>query len=273
MSSVHILNGLTAPVDSKPQRNARNILILNLMPNRAVTEQQFVQAFAATGIPVNLTFCLPATHHIRQHEAELRAKYRSFDQVRKQYFDALIVTGAPLDRVAFNTVDYWPELQDILAWRHDHTRGSLFICWGAYAAGKIDGIFTGKQIDRKITGVFTTDGYTMPQSRYFIIPQESVKRGSVIAGNSELGATIVTEPISHSTYVAGHFEYLTGTLADEYNRDRHKNGAKAPRPVNYFAADLRPRNSWQADAKRFYTEWLNAIPKQTRTNKEETINV
>lgn len=269
--AVCLLNGLTARHNAQPQANARNILILNLMPNRAVTEQQFARAFAIARLSVNITFCLPDTHRIRRHEHEVRAHYRSFSQVRDEYFDALIVTGAPLDRTAWQDIDYWDELQTILTWRHTHVRGSLFICWGAAAAGKIDGIFTSHQIDRKISGVFTASGYTMPQSRYFIIPRQSVRRGSVIAGSPELGATIVTDPISHSTYVAGHFEYLPGTLADEYHRDRRRNGDKAPRPLNYFDDNLRPKYSWGTDAKRFYTAWLNAIPQQVNIDKEEIV--
>lgn len=260
MSAVCILSGLTRDRAPQTDPQARHILILNLMPNRAVTEQQFARTFARTGIPVDLTFILPATHHIRRNETALRRAYRTFADVADQQFDALIVTGAPLDRRNFADVDYWDELQTILQWRRSHVRGSLFLCWGALAAGHIDQCFEGERLDYKICGVYRCGQYLMPQSRYFRIPAANVTSGSVLAGDEQLGACIISNPITHSTYVSGHFEYLPGTLAAEYHRDRRQNGARAARPAHYFDHNMRVAANWQHDAASFYRDWLNAIP-------------
>ncbi|WP_127848634.1 homoserine O-acetyltransferase/O-succinyltransferase family protein [Lacticaseibacillus hulanensis] len=259
MAHIYLRTGLTRRKTAKdaPAGDLK-ILILNLMPNRAVTERQFVRILQLAGSPatdIEVTFCLPATHAIRRHAEQITAAYTNFAAVQNENFDALIVTGAPLDRIAFTDVDYWDEFQQILRWRHTHVRQSLFLCWGADAAGYADGVFTPEQLDRKITGVYTANGVTMPQSRYFKIPL-SVQRGEVLAGNSDLGALIVADASTRSHYVAGHFEYLPGTLADEYHRDRRKNGALAPRPANYFDPDMRPQYTWRSSATAFYHNWL-----------------
>ncbi|WDF82487.1 homoserine O-succinyltransferase [Lacticaseibacillus pabuli] len=265
MTSVCLLSGLTSTNSIQAKPNARHILVLNLMPNRAVTEQQFVRIFKASGQDVTLTFCLPSTHHLRQHTLALHRAYKLFNEVKDQYFDGLIITGAPLDQTDFADVDYWDELKEILDWRRSHVRSSLFLCWGALAAGHIEGDFEGKRLNHKIVGVYNVDGYKIPQSRYFYIPTTGISHGFVVAGNDELGACIIENPATHSTYVTGHFEYLPGTLASEYFRDRAKRGDAAPRPANYFNADMRPSADWSHDATQFYSDWLNAIPYESET--------
>lgn len=262
MAQIFQQTGLTRPANSKSApASAQKILILNLMPNRAVTERQFVHILAAAGAKdatYAVTFCLPATHQIRHNADSINAAYTNFAAIKDDHFDALIITGAPLDRVAFRDVDYWPEFVEILAWRHTHVRQSLFLCWGAEAAGYSDGVFTPERLDQKVTGIYTADGITMPQSRYFRIPL-AVSRGQVSAGTDELGALIVFDDSTATHYVAGHFEYFPGTLADEYHRDRRKNGLAAPRPHNYFDDHLQPRYSWQDSAVKFYRDWLKKL--------------
>lgn len=259
MANIYLRTGLTrnnrAPVAPK---DATKILILNLMPNRAVTEQQFAQILAAAGAPgtdIEITFCLPATHQIRRNADRINAAYTNFAAIKDEHFAALIVTGAPLDRVAFTDVDYWEEFREILAWRHSHVQESLFLCWGADAAGYADGVFTPHQIPAKITGIYSANGVTMPQSRYFTIPL-NLMRGTVVAGTPELGALIVRDESHHSFYLSGHFEYFAGTLADEYHRDRRKNGDAAPKPHHYFDQAMHPQYTWRASALKFYGEWL-----------------
>ncbi|KRM55299.1 homoserine O-acetyltransferase/O-succinyltransferase family protein [Lacticaseibacillus sharpeae] len=263
MTNIYQQNGLTKPpsTNAAPAAAAK-ILILNLMPNRAVTEQQFISILSRSAKPhqdLAVTFCLPTTHLMRKHAAAIHAAYTDFARIKDQHFAALIVTGAPLDRIAFTDVDYWPEFQEILAWRHTHVQQSLFLCWGAEAAGYADGVFTPLTLDHKITGVYTADGVTMPQSRYFTIPQDSLTRGQVVAGTDALGALIVADDRTNSTYVSGHFEYFAGTLADEYHRDQRKNGDAAPKPQHYFAPDMRPQATWQTSATKFYTDWLQQL--------------
>ncbi len=262
MAHVTLTNGLTQPPHQlTPSTPDKHILILNLMPNRAVTERQFTRMLedAETDATIQLTFCLPATHAIRRHAEAIHTAYTDFATIRDQSFDALIVTGAPLDRIAFADVDYWDEFREILAWRHDHIKESLFLCWGADAAGFADGVFTPTQLTQKITGIYQAGPVIMPQSRYFTIPCDSLTRGTIVAGTPELGALIVRDDDARSTYVSGHFEYFTGTLADEYHRDRHRNGDAAPRPEHYFDANMQVHNTWHSSAVAFYTDWLSKL--------------
>lgn len=259
MTHVQILTGLTRGPDTTPRPGAKHILVLNLMPNRAVTEQQFAAAFARCDENVALTFILPATHQVRHNAAALHAAYPTFADVQRQTFDGLIVTGAPLDRQDFSTVDYWDELQTILAWRRTHVRASLFLCWGALAAGHIDGVFEGRRLTDKLVGVYPVGDWHIPQSRYFKIDHGAVHGACVLAGDQTCGECLIVEPISHSTYCTGHFEYLPGTLAAEYARDRSRSNTAAAKPAHYFDANLRVTSDWTADAQRFYTDWLGTI--------------
>lgn len=259
MTAVTRLTGLTRDAHPHPVPGACRILVLNLMPNRAVTEEQLAAVIGATGIPAALTFCLPATHRIRHHAAWLNNAYTTFPEVADQTFDGLIITGAPLDQVPLTAVDYWSELQTILRWRRTHVRGSLFLCWGAYAAGVAEGVFTAAQRPDKITGVFTAGGWTMPQSRYFFISPPGVHQGRIVAATPALGAVIIRDEGASTTYVAGHFEYSANTLALEYYRDRARHGAAAPRPVHYFTGSDAYAWTWRSDAVRFYRRWLEQI--------------
>ena len=257
MATVSILTGLTQN-HIVPTAAAKHVLVLNLMPNHAVTEQQIAQVFAQGTQDVALTFCLPSTHHLSKHATQIHHAYKTFDQVESQYFDGLIITGAPLDQLKFSQVDFWPEFRRILTWRKAHTKGALFICWGAYAAGTIEGVFHGKQLPHKISGIYTTDGLTMPHSRYFTIPLDAIQQGVVVAGSKALGATLIHDTTSNSWYLAGHLEYQTGTLRAEYYRDLAKD-PHTPLPVHYFDRDLRPQNTWHDQATQVYTTWLNTL--------------
>lgn len=257
MAHVNILTGLTKNADHADPDDLK-LLVLNLMPNRAVTERQLASVFAAGKRDVALTFFLPTTHHIKHHEAQLREAYASFADVEDQHFDGLIITGAPLDRLPFHQVDFWAELHQLLAWRKSHVASALYVCWGAYAAGTIDGTFTGRQLPAKIAGVYTTDGLTMPHSRWFTIPQANVHRGQIIAGSEALGATLVEDAQTNNWYLAGHLEYQTGTLRAEYYRDLRKDPT-TPQPKHYFDADLQPQNTWHDSATRVYSAWLDSL--------------
>ncbi|KRL05791.1 homoserine O-acetyltransferase/O-succinyltransferase family protein [Liquorilactobacillus oeni] len=256
MAYVNILHGLTQ--SHAPATPSLKILILNLMPDRIKTERQFSKMLAHTTYNSTITFCIPQTHQFRHPEKGLYEKYVTFDQIRDQYYDALIVTGAAVDQLAFEKVDYWQELKEIIFWRHSHVKTSLFICWSAYAAGEIEHFFVGKKLEKKISGVYTVNGYTMPHSRYFTIPQQNVDHDNLLAGNELLGAVIVRDISSASLYVTGHFEYLTNTLREEYYRDL-KHDPTTPIPVNYFSKDLQATNTWEKSAVHFYQNWLDGM--------------
>ena len=254
MGCINILSGYSQNSHQKID-DALSILVLNLMPNRLETEHQIIDLLKQTDLNINLTFCRMASHHIKHFNPKIIEKYVTTKDVFEDHFDALIVTGAPLDRKNFHDVDYWNEFVDFIKWRKNHVDTCLFSCWAAWAAGTIDGILIGKQLDQKIYGVYTTDGITMPQSRYFTIPRNDVK-AKVLAGNDSIGATLIFDSNTNSYYVTGHLEYGTKTLADEYFRDVKK-GLDTKKPSNYFDNQDHPINSWHTDATTFYINWLN----------------
>lgn len=190
--TVQLLNGFTAKESDKTTyRQTKQLLVLNLMPNRAVTEQQVASLLAGTDVDVAVTFAVPASRKVRHHPAAVQQRYTTLADVKNRYFDAMIVTGASLDQTPEQSIDFWPEFQDFMRWQADHIDRRLFICWGAYAAGLVTKDFLPiKQID-KIFGVIETQGFIMPQSRYFTIPVENVDTGQVIAGDRKAGATII----------------------------------------------------------------------------------
>ncbi|WP_429971599.1 homoserine O-acetyltransferase/O-succinyltransferase family protein [Fructilactobacillus sp. Tb1] len=254
MGCMNILSGY-AKNNHQPQLDAINLLVLNLMPNRAETEHQIISLLKRTPHNFNVTFCRMKSHHIKHFDSEIIAKYVSLADIRDQHFDALLVTGAPIDQKQFTDIDYWDEFKTFLDWRKTHVNTSLFSCWAAWAAGTVDEVLTGVPVTDKIYGVYTTNGITMPHSRYFKIPQTSVK-ADVLAGNDEIGATVIFDQQTKSYYVTGHFEYGTTTLANEYFRDV-KNGLQTAEPKNYFDQNQHPHNTWNADATKFYRHWLN----------------
>ncbi|USS90302.1 homoserine O-acetyltransferase/O-succinyltransferase family protein [Fructilactobacillus carniphilus] len=260
MGRMNILTGYNQNTTT-PQPGALNVLIVNLMPKRAETEHQLISVFKRTHQNFNLTFAYLPHHHFQHYAAGVKQRYASLTDVQDQQFDALLVTGAPVDQKAFQEIDYWDDFQSLLAWRRHHVQTSLFLCWAAWAAGEREHQFTGKRLDHKLCGVFTTDGVTMPHSRYFTIPLASVEPGvRVLAGNDQLGAVVLHAPALNSYYVMGHLEYSTNTLALEEQRDQQAEKS-TPHPQNYYH-NGRPVNRWQADATRFFKQWLASIPAQ-----------
>ncbi|MFT9097986.1 homoserine O-acetyltransferase/O-succinyltransferase family protein [Liquorilactobacillus sp.] len=257
MAVIYITNGFTKNTNtSHPETLA--VLLINLMPDRAETERQFVSLLKNSRRDITLTFCLPKTHTLKNNARESLEKYATFDEVSSNYYDALIITGAPLDRLNFTAVDYWNEFSKIINWRKTHANQSLFICWSAYAAGEIDGIFKGQQLTKKIAGVYTTNNLIIPHSRYFTIPLCNSIDGKILAGNTEIGAVLIQNERLHSTYLTGHLEYQTNTLAQEYKRDSLA-GLAPHKPNNYFDKDDIPINTWNSTANSFYRQWLDNI--------------
>ena len=257
MAVIYITNGFTQNTNIEHPETLK-VLLLNLMPNRAETEHQFVSLLKNSRRDITLTFCLPKTHTLKNNARESLEKYATFDEISSNYYDALIVTGAPLDRLDFTAVDYWDEFLDIVDWRKTHAQQSLFVCWSAYAAGEIEGIFKGQQLTKKISGVYTTNRLTIPHSRYFTIPLQNSIDGTIVAGNREIGAVLIKNERLRSTYLTGHLEYKTDTLAQEYKRDSLA-GLAPHKPNNYFDKNNNPINTWSATASSFYRQWLDDI--------------
>ncbi|CAK8054458.1 homoserine O-acetyltransferase/O-succinyltransferase family protein [Eupransor demetentiae] len=256
MGKINILNGYNKNC-TRGDRNGINLVIVNLMPTRAETEHQFISVLKNAPYNFNLTFAGMASHHYRHFADDIREKYVTLNQIEDKQYDALLISGAPLDRKSFNEIDYWDEFKKWLDWRKDHVRTSLFTCWAAWAAGEIEGVCKGKQLEEKTYGVYQTQAFTMPHSRYFRIEKDSLRpQAECIAGNQELGATLFHDRDLNSYYVTGHLEYSTQTLAQEFRRDRER-GLKTAEPKNYFGKNKRPHNSWQRSTRAFYRLWLS----------------
>ncbi|WP_312981873.1 homoserine O-acetyltransferase/O-succinyltransferase family protein [Leuconostoc falkenbergense] len=257
------------------------ILLVNLMPNRLQTEKQFVRLLNLLSINVRVTFAVPATHSLRHSAIEVADNYLTLEDIWHQQYDGLIVTGAPVDQIKFEQIDYWEEFQHLLQWRKTHVTESLFACWATYAAGYAERNFPVKAIKNKVSGVYRPSHVTrsklsfglevlkMPQSRYFTVPALGVPRRLKVAADDELGAFILRDEGVNSTYITGHLEYDTTTLADEYERDLAIDNTTLA-PENYFV-DGYPVNSWQQTANQFFKNWGQLIV--TKAHKITAINL
>lgn len=254
-----------------------HLLILNLMPNKETTELQLLRLISQTPLQINVDFLRIKNHaHKNSDHLHLDNFYKTFDEVKELNYDALIVTGAPIEKLDFEKVDYWPELVSILDWAKEHVTSSLFICWGAQAAlnhyygisktrytEKLFGVYPQKALDptswllRGFDDVFYT-----PQSRFTGIDFPDGTTGvKVLANSDEIGETILISEKEDQVFVLGHFEYDTTSLKDEYNRDIQK-GEEIDKPKNY-SIENGPTNNWRSSAYLFFHNWINQVYQET----------
>ncbi len=270
--------------DIRPLR----VLLLNLMPTKIVTETQILRKLSNTPLQVEVELLRPITHEAKNTPSRhLETFYRSFEEIRDSRYDGMIITGAPVELLDFEQVDYWDELVKIMDWANEHIHSTLHICWGAQA-----GIYHHYGIDKrtlpgKLTGIFShevikpssplvrgfDDVFDAPHSRYTGIIESDVAahpKLEVIADSAEAGVYIAKSTDSKHFFVFGHPEYDRDTLAAEYKRDleRQKAGTLdfAEMPKHYFPSDdpaQRPRSTWRSHAQLLYTNWLNYYVYQT----------
>ena len=260
-----------------------HVLLLNLMPTKIATETQILRKLSNTPLQIEVELMRTKSHEATHVAAShLETFYRTFDEVRERHYDGLIITGAPVEQMPFEEVDYWPELCDIMEWSTTHVHSTLHICWGAQA-----GLYYHYGIDKhdlpaKASGVFE-HRLVKPSSplvrglddRFFAVHSrntdvrredvEAVPELEVIAVSDEVGLYIVKSTDSRRFFVFGHPEYDADTLKLEYERDV-KRGIDPEIPVNYFPDDdptREPLNTWRAQAQLLYTNWLNYYVYQT----------
>lgn len=258
-----------------------HFLILNLMPNKIATETQLLRLISQSPLQIEVDFLKIASHeHKHTSLHHLNKFYLEFEQIKKQNYDALIITGAPVETLPFEEVDYWEELKSILDWSQLHTTSTLYICWGAQAGlfyqygvekilykEKLFGIYPQKiaQQHRLFRGF--DDRFNTPQSRYTGINDAQINpnRLQVIASNEEIGPSILVSNDEHDVFLLGHFEYDTDTLDKEYKRDLDR-GLKTEIPENYYHYN-NPKdpiiNCWRAHAFLFYHNWINDVYQMT----------
>lgn len=253
------------------------IAIVNLMPTKIATETQLLRLLSNTPLQIDVTLLRPEQHISKNTSADhLERFYTTFSQVKDQKFDGIVVTGAPVELLRFEDVDYWPELQEIMDYSAANAFSTLYICWGAQAAlyhhygvpkyalaDKKFGVFKHRLLARakKIFRGFDDEFY-MPHSRHTEVRAEDIAKVpqlEILAESDSAGVTIVRAKESRSIFVTGHFEYDADTLAAEYFRDVDK-GLPINIPDNYFPGDD-PKNapfvSWRAHAHLFFSNWLN----------------
>lgn len=253
------------------------IAILNLMPTKVQTETQLCRLIGNSPLQVDITLLHPATYDAKNTPIEhLLAHYQTFEEVKYQKFDGLVVTGAPVEHMDFEEVDYWQELLEIMDWAETNVYSTFFICWGAQAGlyhhygipkyplpAKMFGVFPHrvKSHKEKLLRGFD-DIFYAPHSRHTEVRRsdiEKVPELKILAESDEAGIYIVASQDGRNIYVTGHSEYDPLTLQGEYLRDKNK-GLDIAVPKNYYPQDdptQTPEVRWRGHANLLYANWLN----------------
>lgn len=253
------------------------ILILNLMPIKEDTETQLLRALSNTPLQVDCTFLMVATHVSKNTSmSHLNKFYVTFQDIRHKRYDGMIITGAPVEQMEFEEVDYWKELETIMDWTDSHVTSTIFLCWAAQAAlyhfyhlkkkpleKKMFGLFWHKVMNRKIPLVRGFDDvFLAPHSRHTEVPIEDIRACreiTILAESEEAGLFLAMAGEGRRIFVMGHPEYDRVTLDGEYKRDMNK-GLSIDIPENYYQNDdpsNKPLLTWRAHANNLYTNWLN----------------
>lgn len=253
------------------------ILIINLMPIKQETETQLLRALSNTPLQVDCSFLMLESHTSKNTSAShLNKFYVYFDEVKKKKFDGMIITGAPVENMDFEEVNYWEELTMIMEWSKSHVTSSLHICWGAQAGlyyhygipkykreKKLSGIYRHKILNRKVPLVRSLDDYVMaPHSRYTEVRREDIEKHReliILSESEEAGILLVMSRDGRQVFVQGHPEYDRMTLDGEYHRDLER-GLDPEIPCNYYEADdpdTVPVLNWRNMANTLYGNWLN----------------
>lgn len=254
-----------------------HIAIINIMPEKESTELQLLRLLSNSPLQTEVTFVRLDSHRYKNaSEKYLQNYYKAFSEVGAQFFDGLIITGAPVEKLPFEQVDYWRELSDIMDWSTEHVTSTLYICWAAQAAlyhhygipkyrlnKKLSGVYEHKRLyeDEELTRGFD-DVFFAPHSRYTGVRDADIKNCAelqILAESPAAGAYLVLDKGKRRIFVNGHPEYGVNTLAKEYRRDLNKN--LSPKiPVNYFPnddPDQKPVDRWRGHSNLLFLNWLN----------------
>lgn len=265
--------------DIRPLR----IVMLNLMPQKIATETQIARLIGNTPLQVELELLQTATHRSKHTAPEhMLSFYKVFDDIKDQNFDGMIITGAPVEQLPFEEVEYWEELCAIMEWSKTHVTSTMHICWGAQAAlyyhygiqkaplpEKLFGVFE-HRLDYKRSILFRgfDDTFWVPHSRHTTVRREDIEARRelrVLASSAEAGVFCAVTEKGRQIFVMGHSEYDGDTLQKEYLRDKEK-GLDIRLPKNYFPDDderAEPIVRWRSCANLFYSNWLNYFVYQT----------
>lgn len=253
------------------------IVLLNLMPTKITTETQILRLLSNSPLQVDVELLQTVTHKAKNVSAEHLFKfYKTFDEIKDTRYDGMIITGAPVELMEFEQVDYWDELCEIMEWAKKNVYSTMFICWGAQAGLYHYYGIKKHTLDQKLFGVFSheillpshplirgfDDRYFAPHSRYTGVDIQSVESVSdldIIGVSKEAGVHLVASRDCRKFFISGHSEYDRGTLAGEYERDVKK-GINPNLPLHYFPdddPDRLPLMTWRAHANLLFSNWLN----------------
>lgn len=259
------------------------IVVLNLMPTKIATETQLSRVLGNTPLQVHLELMHTSSHQAKNVSQEhLLNFYKTFDELKHRKFDGMIITGAPVENIPFEEVDYWPELCRIMEWSKTHVHSTLHICWGAQAGLYYHYGIQKHPLPEKLFGVFPhradykrsillrgfDDVFYAPHSRHTTILREDIEKVDalrIIASSEKAGVYAVQTKLGRQIFITGHSEYDPDTLKNEYFRDKNQ-GLPIHVPENYFPGDDDSREPvvlWRSHANLLYSNWLNYFVYQT----------
>ena len=259
------------------------IVLLNLMPTKIVTETQLSRVLGNTPLQVHLELMMLSTHKAKNTpEEHLLAFYKTFDELKDRKFDGMVITGAPVENMPFEQVNYWKELTEIMEWSKDHVHSTFHICWGAQAGLYYHYGIQKYPLEEKMFGVFKhkadykhaillrgfDDEFWAPHSRHTTIKREDIEDVpglKILASSEEAGVYIVMNKEGRQIFVTGHSEYDPDTLEREYLRDKYQ-GLPIQVPKNYYPDDddsKAPIVRWRSHGNLLYSNWLNYFVYQT----------
>lgn len=253
------------------------VLILNLMPIKVAAETDLIRLLSNNPLQIEVDFLKLSTHQSKNTpEEHMKAFYKSFEEISMDYYDGMIVTGAPVEHLDYEDVAYWGEVSELFDWARKHVTSTFYICWAAQAAlYRFYGI-PKYPMDEKLFGVFKhsitdrnfplfrgfDDEFYAPHSRHTEINKEDIEKHSdlqLLSASDEAGVYIVVGRGGREFYVTGHSEYSLYTLHNEYVRDLEK-GLPIPMPMHYYKHDdptLKPISRWTGHGNLLYNNWLN----------------
>ena len=274
--------------DIRPLR----ILLLNLMPTKVVTETQLARLLGNSPLQIELELIMTTSRESRNTSREhMLSFYKTFDDVRDQHFDGMVITGAPVEQMEFEQVDYWDELCAIMEWSKTHVTSTFHICWGAQAGLYYHYGIRKYPLDKKLFGVFLhkaehkrsmllrgfDDEFWVPHSRHTTVLREDIEKHpelKILASSDEAGVYAVATERGKQIFITGHSEYDADTLKKEYLRDKNA-GLPIEVPKNYFPDDddtKEPIVRWRSHANLIYSNWLNYFVYQITPYNIDEIN-
>lgn len=259
------------------------VLLLNLMPDKIRTETQFARLLGNTPLQIELELIHTKTHKSKNTSKEhMLSFYKTFEDVKHRKFDGMIITGAPVEQMPFEEVEYWEELCEIMEWSKSHVTSTFHICWGAQAGLYYHFGIDKKPLDKKLFGVFEhtveyknpilfrgfDDNFLVPHSRHTTVDIEDVKKHpeiKILSTSPEAGVYCLATDKGRQIFVTGHSEYDADTLKNEYLRDKNL-GLPIDLPYNYFPNNddtEEPPLKWRSSASLLFSNWLNYFVYQT----------